>query len=203
MANFERKDVEIDEDRAAWRGFFQVRELRLRHRLFGGGWGNWLSRELFVRGPAVGLLPYDPVNDTILKVEQFRVGALSRAKSPWLLELVAGIIDTDESPADVARREAKEEAGLTIGKMESIAEYYSSPGGSDEYFYLFCGCADLNEAGGYFGLANEGEDIHAQVISFDDAMTMLDAGQINNAHSLIAMQWLLQHREELRRRWLA
>lgn len=203
MADFERKDVEVDEDRAVWRGFFQVRALRLRHRLFGGGWGNWLSRELFVRGPAVGLLPYDPVSDCILKVEQFRVGALSRSNSPWLLELVAGIIDTDESPAEVARREAKEEADLEIGEMEFIAEYYSSPGGSDEYFYLFCGSADLSKAGGYFGLADEGEDIRAQVISFTDAMAMLDAGKIDNAHSIIAMQWLRQHRDELRRRWLA
>jgi ADP-ribose pyrophosphatase len=203
MADFERKDVEIDEDRAAWRGFFQVRALRLRHRLFGGGWGNWLSRELFMRGPAVGLLPYDPINDSILKVEQFRVGALSRAQSPWLLELVAGIIDTDESPAEVAHREAKEEAGLDIGEMQAIAEYYSSPGGSDEYFYLYCGRADLSNAGGYFGLAAEGEDIHAQVIPFADAMVMLDTGKINNAHSIIALQWLRAHRDELRKRWLA
>jgi ADP-ribose pyrophosphatase len=203
MTDFESKDVEIEEDRAAWHGFFQVRKLRLRHRLFAGGWGKWLSREVFMRGPAVGLLPYDPVNDCILLVEQFRIGALRRAERPWLLELVAGIIDTDESPAEVARREAKEEANVEIGEMDAIAEYYSSPGGSDEYFYLFCGAVDLSSAGGYFGLATEGEDIHAQVISFADAMTMLEAGKINNAHSLIALQWLREHRDELRRRWQA
>lgn len=203
MTDFESKDVEVEEDRAAWRGFFQVRKLRLRHRLFAGGWGNWLSREVFMRGPAVGLLPYDPVNDCILLVEQFRIGALSRDQRPWLLELVAGIIDTDESPAEVARREAKEEANIEIGEMEAIAEYYSSPGGSDEYFYLFCGSVDLSAAGGYFGLATEGEDIHAQVFSFADAMIMLEAGKINNAHSLIAMQWLREHRDDLRRRWQA
>jgi ADP-ribose pyrophosphatase len=203
MTDFESKDVEVEEDRAAWRGFFQVRKLRLRHRLFAGGWGNWLSREVFMRGPAVGLLPYDPVNDCILMVEQFRIGALRRAERPWLLELVAGIIDTDESPAEVARREAKEEANIEVGEMEVIAEYYSSPGGSDEYFYLFCGSADLSAAGGYFGLATEGEDIRAQVVSFADAMTMLEAGKINNAHSLIALQWLREHRGELRRRWQA
>lgn len=120
-----------------------------------------------------------------------------------MLELVAGIIDTDESPSEVARREAKEEAGLDIGEMQAIAEYYSSPGGSDEYFYLYCGRADLSNAGGYFGLAAEGEDIHAQVIPFADAMVMLDTGKINNAHSIIALQWLRAHRDELRKRWLA
>jgi ADP-ribose pyrophosphatase len=203
MAEFKRSDVEIEQDRVAWRGFFQVREYRLRHRLFNGGWGRWLSRELFVRGPAVGVLPYDPVTDCILQVEQFRVGAMNRSSSPWLRELVAGIIDKDESPEEVARREAKEEAGLDIGKMEAIAEYYSSPGGSDEYFYLFCGQADLSAAGGHFGLAEEGEDIFATVLSFDDAMAMLDAGEINAAHSLIALQWLRLNRDALRQRWLA
>ena len=204
MADFKRSDVEIDEDRAAWRGFFQVRAYRLRHRLYEGGWGRWLRRELFVRGPAVGVLPYDPALDCILQVEQFRVGAMNRSASPWISELVAGIIDKpDENPEDVARREALEEAGIDIAEMEAVAEYYSSPGGSDEYFYLFCGRADLSAAGGFYGLAEEGEDIHAKVISFADAMAMLDAGQIDNAHSLIALQWLRIHRDALRQRWLA
>tara|TARA_R110002167_G_scaffold103579_5_gene267936 strand:- start:1694 stop:2308 length:615 start_codon:yes stop_codon:yes gene_type:complete len=204
MADFKRSDVEIDEDRAAWRGFFQVREYRLRHRLYKGGWGRWLSRELFVRGPAVGVLPYDPVLDCILQVEQFRVGAMNRSASPWIAELVAGIIDKpDESPEDVARREALEEAGIDIHEMEAIAEYYSSPGGSDEYFYLYCGRANLATAGGFFGLAEEGEDICAKVMSFTDAMAMLDAGQVSSAHNLIALQWLRLNRDALRQRWLA
>jgi ADP-ribose pyrophosphatase len=204
MADFKRSDVEIEEDRAAWRGFFQVREYRLRHRLYKGGWGRWLSRELFVRGPAVGVLPYDPVLDCILQVEQFRVGAMNRSSSPWIAELVAGIIDKpDECPEDVARREAQEEAGIEIKEMESIAEYYSSPGGSDEYLYLYCGRADLSAAGGFYGLAEEGEAICAKVMSFAEAMAMLDGGQVSSAHNLIALQWLRIHRDALRQRWLA
>ena len=201
MADFFRKDVEVLEDRLGWDGFFKVRALRLRHRLFRGGWSAPISREIMQRHAAVGLLPYDPALDAILKVEQFRSGALSRAESPWLLELIAGLIDSDESPAEVARREALEEAGLAIGEMEAVAEYFSSPGGSDEYFHLFCGRADLKNAGGFFGLAEEGEDICAHVMSFAEAMRRLDQGQIDNAHSIIALQWLRLNRDRLRAQW--
>ncbi len=201
MSQFKRDDVEIVEDRTVWRGFFKVRALQLRHRLFNGGWGKELNRELFVREPAVGLLPYDPVNDLVLQVEQFRVGAIARAEGPWLNELVAGIIDKDETPEDVARREALEEAGLEIGELEKIAEYYSSPGGSDEYFYLYCGAVDLSAAGGIFGLEHEGEDIRATVLDFASAMQLLDEGKVDNAHSLIALQWLRLNRSRLRQAW--
>lgn len=201
MASFDRDDVELLEQRSAWKGFFEVRQLRLRHRLFAGGWGDAITRELFVRQPAVGVLPYDPVRDEVLFVEQFRVGAWAAQRSPWLQELVAGIIDTDESPEEVGRREAEEEAGLSIVALESIAQYFSSPGGSDEYFYLFCGRCSLAGAGGMYGLPGEGEDIRAQVYSADKALEMLAAGKISNAHSIIALQWLQSHRERLRTLW--
>lgn len=201
MSRFGRDDVEVLEKRSAWKGFFEIRQLRLRHRLFAGGWGKPLNRELFVRGAAVGMLPYDPERDEVLFVEQFRVGALDSGDSPWLQELVAGIIDTDEAPEQVARREAHEEAGLTVSELEPIAEYFSSPGGSDEYFYLYCGRCNLADAGGLHGLPGEGEDIRAKVYSFDQAMQMLADGEINNAHSLIALLWLQRHRQRLREAW--
>lgn len=201
MRQFGRDDVEVLDDSIAWRGFFKIRLLRLRHRLFGGGWGAPLQRELFERGPAVGVLPYDPLQDAVLLIEQFRVGALANADGPWLSELVAGIIDKDESPEQVARREAEEEAGITLQEMEPVAEYFSSPGGSDEYFYLFCARCDLKGAAGIYGLPGEGEDIRAAVLPLDEALALLDQGKINNAHSLIALQWLRQHRSRLRTQW--
>ena len=201
MADFDRDDVEVIDSRSAWRGFFEIRALKLRHRLFAGGWGKPLSREVFVRGPAVGLLPYDAQRDEVLLVEQFRVGALNSGRSPWLQELVAGIIDTDESPEAVARREAQEEADLTVAALGPVAEYFSSPGGSDEYFYLYCGQCSLGGAGGLHGLAEEGEDIRAAVYAADTALAMLDRGEINNAHTVIALQWLRQHRTRLREQW--
>lgn len=201
MPRYGRDDVEVLADSIAWRGFFKIRLLKLRHRLFAGGWAAAIERELFVRGPAVGVLPYDPVQDAVLLVEQFRVGALAAPRGPWLSELVAGIIDKEETPEEVARREAEEEAGITLGELEPVAEYFSSPGGSDEYFYLFCGRCDLSGAGGIYGLPSEGEDIRAEVVPLDEALARLEQGLINNAHSLIALHWLRQHRSRLQRQW--
>ncbi len=201
MKKYSHKDVEVIADETPWQGFFRVRELRFRHRLYSGGWSKEITREIFARGSAVGILPYDPVNDLILQVEQIRVGSFEHPDSPWIAELVAGIIDKEESPEEVARREAEEEAGIEIGQIEKITEYYSSPGGSDEYFYLFCGQADLSQAGGVFGLEEEGEDIRAEVMSFEAAMQALASGEINNAHSIIAMQWLSMNRARLRQLW--
>ncbi len=198
---FTHNDVDIIEQKTEWRGFFEIRSLRLRHRLFAGGWGREIQRELFVRGAAVGVLLYDPALDAVALVEQFRVGALGRDDSPWLQELVAGIVETGEAPEDVAHREAEEEAGAAITALEPVAGYYSSPGGSDEYFYLYCGRADLSAVGGLHGLEEEGEDIRVSVVAFDRAIAMADRGDINNAHSLIALNWLDRHRPRLRAAW--
>ncbi|QQD17034.1 NUDIX domain-containing protein [Spongiibacter nanhainus] len=201
MGLFSRDDVEVDDDRTVWRGFFKLRALSLRHKLFAGGWGKQINRELFVRPPAVGVLPYDPGLDAVLLVEQFRIGALARTDGPWLTELVAGLIDKDESPESVARREALEEAGIHIGELENIAQYYSSPGASDEYFYLYLGHASLEGAGGLYGLPEEGEDIRARVFSFQQAESLLNEGHIDNAHTVIALQWLRSNRHRIRQQW--
>jgi ADP-ribose pyrophosphatase len=201
MTDFDRNDVEILEDKLGWAGFFKLRAIQLRHRLFQGGWGKPINRELMERGLAVGVLPYDPTTDSVLLIEQFRVGGLNREAGPWMMELVAGLIDKEESPQEVARREAEEEAGITLGELEPVANYFSSPGGSDEYFYLFCGCCDLTAAGGYYGLPEEGEDIKAQVLSVDDALANMATGHIDNAHTIIALQWLQLNRSRLRQQW--
>lgn len=205
--SFDRADdVQVLEDEPGYEGFFRIRRLRLRHRRFDGGWSPVLSRELFERREAVGVLLYDPVLDAIALVEQFRVGPLfrddPRDANPWLWELVAGLIDSNESPAAVARRESLEEAGCVVAELEPVLEYFSSPGGSNEYFYLFCGRCDLSRAGGIHGLAEEGEDIRVHVLSRIDALCRLDAGDFRNAHTLLALQWLRLHGEQLRSRWL-
>lgn len=204
---FGDQDVEIIEDRIAYEGFFTIRQLKLRHRLFAGGWGTPLSRELFQRRDAVGVLLYDPVQDAVALVEQFRIGALRRrtghgeAPGPWLLELVAGLIDSDETPLEVGRREAVEEAGCEIAELEPICNYFSSPGGSNEFFYLYCGRCDLTRAGGIHGLAEEGEDIRVHVLPVERAFALLADNGIGNAHTLIALLWLQSHRQRLREQW--
>ena len=198
---FGRDDVELLERRTGWQGFFRMDVLRLRHRLFRGGWSDPIERELFVRVPAVVMLPYDPRRDELVMIEQFRVGALDTAHSPWLMEFVAGIIDTDESPEQVARREAMEEAGLAVGALEFIARYQVSPGGNTEEIILFCGEVDASAAGGIHGLDTESEDIRVHVLPVETAFEALDAGRVRNAAGIIALQWLRCRRDELRARW--
>ncbi|MQX51751.1 NUDIX domain-containing protein [Alcanivorax sediminis] len=199
---FSQDDVEILERETPFQGFFRVDALTLRHRQYEGGWGKPIRRELFVRPRAAAVLPYDPVRGEILLVEQFRVGALEWRASPWCLELIAGLADKEgESAEDLIRREAVEEGGLTLGAMETVAQYMPSPGGTDERLHVFVGQADLEGAGGIFGCPEEGEDIRALTVPVEQIPALLESGLVDNAASLIALQWLLLHRAELDARW--
>ena len=194
-------DVEVVEREACFRGFYQLDRLHLRHRLFAGGMGKLINRELFVRHDAVCVLPYDPQRDCVVLIEQFRIGALDKSANPWLIELVAGLIDKDEQPEQVARREAIEEAGLELAELWPLTQYYPSPGGSDERVHLYVGRCDSRGAGGVHGLEEEGEDIRVLVWSLDEALAALDDGRIDNAASIIGLQWLALNRDKVRERW--
>ncbi len=194
-------DVEVVEREACFRGFYQLDRLHLRHRLFAGGMGKLINRELFVRHDAVCVLPYDPQRDCVVLIEQFRIGALDKSANPWLIELVAGLIDKDEQPEEVARREAVEEAGLELAELWPLTQYYPSPGGSDERVHLYVGRCDSRGAGGVHGLEEEGEDIRVLVWSLEEALAALDDGRIDNAASIIALQWLALNRDKVRERW--
>ncbi|MGE6792503.1 NUDIX domain-containing protein [Pseudomonas guineae] len=194
-------DVQVIEREACFSGFYKLDRLSLRHRQFAGGMGPTLTRELFVRHDAVCVLPYDPQRDCVVLIEQFRIGALDKSANPWLLELVAGLIDKDEVPEEVARREALEEANLALTSLWPITQYYPSPGGSDERVHLFVGRCDSEGAGGVYGLAEEGEDIRVHVWPLEDALDALKDGRIDNAASIIALQWLALNRTEVRGLW--
>jgi ADP-ribose pyrophosphatase len=194
--------IAINERETVYRGFFRVDHFLLRHRLFAGGWSAELSREVFLRHDAAGILLYDPQRDEIVLIEQFRLAAHLAGFAAWQLEIVAGIIDSDESAAAVARREAEEEAGLAvIGEVVPIHRFMTSPGGSTETVDLFCGRVDASAAGGIHGLAEESEDIRAVVKSYAEAMGLLNAGKIENGYTLLALHWLAANREALRRQW--
>ena len=197
----QRDDVEISEREVCFSGFYQLDRLQLRHRQFAGGMGPVLSRELFVRRDAVCVLPYDPQRDCVVLIEQFRIGALDKSNNPWLLELVAGLIDEGEQPEQVALREAIEEADLSLSSLWPITQYYPSPGGSDERVHLFVGRCDSEGAGGVHGLAEEGEDIRVHVWPLEDALDAVKDGRIDNAASIIALQWLALNRAEVRGLW--
>lgn len=163
--------------------------------------GNEISREVFVRHDAVCMLPYDPQRDEVVLIEQFRVGVLGKTGNPWLIELVAGLIDKDEQPEQVAHREAQEEAGLDISALWPMTKYFPSPGGSTEFVHLFLGRCDSRGVGGLHGLVEEGEDIRVSVWAFEDALQAVRDGRISNAASIIALQWLALNRAEVRGLW--
>jgi ADP-ribose pyrophosphatase len=199
--NFSRDDVELIERKTAWQGYYRMDVYRLRYRLFRGGWSNEIEREVFERGIAAAVVPYDPVRDQVVLIRQFRPGAYAAGMQPWLWEIVAGIIEPGETPREVVTREAQEEASLTIVDPIEICRYLVSPGGTSEICTLFCARTDASAAGGVHGLAEENEDIAVQAMSFDEAMQLLGEDKINNAKTIIGLQWLALNRERLRREW--
>ena len=197
---FTAADVERSSTECLHQGFFRLEQRHLRHRLFQGGWSRVLEREVHVRRDAVGVLLYDIERDSVVLVEQLRAGALDDPLSPWKLEPVAGLIEAGEDPAEVARREAMEEAGCCIDELIELYSYYPSPGGSDERVTLFCGLVDSREMGGVHGLEDEDEDIQVHVLPFARAQQLLEAGRLDNAMCLIAFLWLTRERASLRAR---
>lgn len=193
--------VDLVERVLAFDGYFKIIRYRLRHGLFAGGMGPLITREVFERGQAVAVLPYDPVLDQVILIEQFRPGALGVEADPWLIETVVGIVETGEEIEDVVRREAEEEAGLHLQDLRPIARYFVSPGGSTETVSLFIGRVSSTNAGRFFGLAAEGEDIKVHVLGYETAMTWLQHGRIRVATTILALQWLALHREEIRNQW--
>ncbi len=194
--------VEIIQRRATHEGFFRLDKYRLRHSLFRGGMSREMSRELFERGHAVAMLPYDPRRDELVLLEQFRIGAIHGPGSPWLTEIVAGMIGAGESAAEVARREAMEEAGCEVGELIPISRYFVSPGGTSETIELYCGIVDTAQVEeGIYGLDEENEDIRVFKVAFDEAVAWLDSGRINSAAPIIALQWLMMNRTALRQRY--
>jgi ADP-ribose pyrophosphatase len=194
-------DVEIVDHSVCYDGFFRLEKYRLRHRLFRGGMSPVMSRELFERGHAVAVLLYDPERDEVVLLEQFRIGALREPGGPWLLEIVAGMMEEGETPEDVAFRESEEETDVRPTDLEFICRYLVSPGGTSESIHLYCGRVRTEGVGGVCGLAHEAEDIRVTAVPFGTAHAMVRDGQINSAAPIIALQWLALNRESLRGRW--
>jgi len=185
-----------------YKGFFKLTEVELQHDLFAGGKSPVLVREIIDRGHAVAVLPYDPVRDEVVLVEQFRVGAGEDSDGPWLIEVIAGYQEPGESAEEVVHREALEEAGCLLCDVEPMHKCYSSPGGSNERVSLFFACTDSTNVGGIHGLDEEGEDIKVHVVSSQQAFDWLDSGRIDSAMPIIAMQWFRLNRERIRQQWL-
>lgn len=192
----------IVQHNVAYQGYFRIEIYQLQHEKYGGGWTPCFQREIFERGSAVAVLPYDPVRDKVVLIEQFRSGAIGTMDPPWMKEIVAGIIDPGESQQDVATRETMEEAGCDIIRLEKISQYFVSPGGTTEQCALYYGQIDSENVGGIFGLEHEFEDILVQAVDYDQAIAWLEDGTINSAATIIGLQWLMLNRQRLREGWV-
>ncbi|MDP2634342.1 MULTISPECIES: NUDIX domain-containing protein [unclassified Pseudoalteromonas] len=195
---FNNDDVKLEPIENLYDGFFKINLYQFKHALFAGGESQTIKREILERGDAVAVLPYDPKTDQLLLIEQIRIGAMRSKDSPWLLECIAGMTDQSTDYEAVVKREALEEAGLELQHLEYMLSYLSSPGGTTERLYLYLALADLsNLQSGVFGLETEGEDIKTHIISFNDAIARLNNGEIDNAATVISLQWLALNRERV------
>lgn len=192
--------ITVAETRRAYANYFALDELDLQHARFDGGMTDLATRAVFIAADATLVLPYDPVRDRVLLVEQMRIGPFARRDAAcWQLEPIAGRLDPGETPDQAARREAEEEAGLRMGALHPVSESYASPGNSTEFFYSFVGIADLpDDIAGVGGLEAEQEDIRSHLLSFDVLMAMCDDRQIANTPLVMIAYWLARHRARLR-----
>ena len=193
-------DVSLKMRNDGYAGFFRLDTFEVSHRRFDGSPSATLERAAFVAYDAALILPYDPINDLVMLIEQMRYGPLLRRDPlPWMLEPIAGLVEAGETPLECARREAKEEADLTLSDIRLMMKIYASPGYSTEFFHCFIGICDLDRAQeGVHGLASEHEDIRTHVVPFERAMALLESGEVNQAPMAMMLLWLARKRSELR-----
>lgn len=194
QASYNKNDVLITAREYLFRGFVKVEKISLSHRLFASNaYTPVLQRELIHRPEAAGVLIYDAQQQKVALIEQYRVGALDDAESPWQLEIIAGVLDGDESPETCIRREALEEAGCEIQELQHLFSFYPSAGACSELFHLYAAAATLPKQGGIFGMPDEGENIQLHLVDYAEIPTLMGNGRLKNAPVIMALQWLQMH----------
>ncbi len=201
MQPFGPNDFEVIKREELYSGIFKLVRYHVKHKLFAGGWSEPYTREILERYSAAAVLPYDPVLDRVILIEQFRAGCLPLGKHPWPLEIPAGVLVGNDIPTQVAYNEAMEEAGCTVTELLPICDFFVSPGGCDEYLNLYCGKIDATDAGGIHGLKHEHEDIRVLNVTYDEAIQKLNTGEIKTVPAIIALQWLQLNRDKLQSLW--
>jgi ADP-ribose pyrophosphatase len=181
-------------------GHFKVDQFVIQHELFSGGLSAELTREQVSRQNSVAVLPYDPIRDEVVLVEQFRVGAMND-DNPWLIEIIAGLVEDGENYEEVARREAKEEANCILDEIHHAVSFFPTPGGFSELSHVYFAKTDTTQLGGEYGLKEEGEDIRVHVQSSADAIEWLYEGKIRSAISMIAMYNFIKFKPQLIKQW--
>ncbi|MGC7590633.1 ADP-ribose diphosphatase [Bisgaard Taxon 46] len=192
IQQFSQQDIEILNEETLYKGFFELKRIQFKHKLFAGGESGVVTRELLVKGAASAVIAYDPAKDAVILVEQVRIGAYQpqSSQSPWLLELIAGMVEEGEKPEEVALRESEEEAGVQVTDLQHCLSVWDSPGGVIERIHLFVGKVDSTQAKGIHGLAEENEDIRVHVVSRETAYQWVNQGKIDNGIAVLGLQWL-------------
>lgn len=204
MEQFTQQDLTILKEESLYEGFFKLKRIHFKHKLFAGGESGTVVRELLVKGAASVVIAYDPERDSVVLVEQVRIGTAYgkyAEGSPWLLELIAGMVEEGEQPEEVALRESEEEAGVKIDNLIHALSVWDSPGGVVERIHFFAGKVDSSKAQGLHGLAEEGEDIRVHVLPREKAYELLQQGKIDNALAVIGIQWLELNYQQLQQEW--
>ncbi|MDO5054944.1 MAG: ADP-ribose diphosphatase [Pasteurella oralis] len=203
IQQFIQQDIEILNEETLYKGFFELKRVQFRHKLFAGGYSGIVTRELLVKGAASAVIAYDPQQDSVILVEQVRIGAYqpNSNRSPWLLELIAGMVEEGEKPEEVALRESEEEAGVKVSHLQHCLSVWDSPGGVIERIHLFVGKVDSTQAKGIHGLAEENEDIRVHVVSREIAYQWINEGKIDNSIAVLGLQWLQLNYSTLQNQW--
>lgn len=196
-ASYSASDVTIESREFLFRGFIQVEKVNIRHRLFNrSDYSPLIQRELVHRPEAAGVLLYDDQQQRFALIEQFRIGALNDIESAWQLEVIAGVLDGDESPETCIRRESLEESGCEIKELQHLFSFYPSAGACSEFFHLYVAEVDLPLTGGIFGMPDEGENIQLHLFDYSELTLLLKNGRLRNAPVIMALQWLAQHLQQ-------
>ncbi len=189
--------------RSVYQGFFSVEEHDLTYQKFNNEQSNVVTRSTIVSSDAVIVLPYDPVNDRILLIEQFRAGPYVKGdENPWVLEPIAGLIDEGETPESAGIREAQEEAHLEIKRLELVARSYPSPGISTEFFHQYIGIVELLDSSNLIaGLSSENEDIRVQIFEYEQFFEMIESRKVKVGPLILLGLWLSKNRNRLRKKY--
>ncbi|HHF6585785.1 TPA: ADP-ribose diphosphatase [Haemophilus influenzae] len=204
IQHFSQQDIEILGEQTLYEGFFTLKQIQFKHKLFAGGQSGVVTRELLIKGAASAVIAYDPKEDSVILVEQIRIGAAYHPesnRSPWLLELIAGMVEKGEKPEEVALRESEEEAGIQVKNLTHCLSVWDSPGGIVERIHLFAGEVDSAQAKGIHGLAEENEDIKVHVVKREQAYQWMCEGKIDNGIAVIGLQWLQLNYAQLQQSW--
>ncbi len=199
---YTKQDVQVINTNIIYQGFINLELVELKFKMYNGSWSSVVKREVAKKLGAVGVILFDPKADLLIFVEQFRIGTLSDKRGPWQIEVVAGIIEPYITVNDTVHKEVLEESGAKILALEKITEYWVSPGCTNEYFHLFCAAVDSRDIPEFSGLADENEDICLKKISPEMAFNEIYSGNMNNAATIICLQWMKDNYIRLKNNWM-